>query len=57
VRQAKGDGKTASSEYLTTVVQDKHFAVLEGGHGSGIGVEVWICITWGVADKQDQKRH
>jgi len=29
--------------YLTTVVQNKHFAVLERRHGSGIGVEVWIC--------------
>lgn len=41
--------------YLTTVVQNKHFAVLERRHGSGIGVEVWICTP--ATAKAVQKRH
>jgi len=32
-----------SAEDLTTVVQNKHFTMLERRHGSCIGVEVWIC--------------
>jgi hypothetical protein len=32
-----------SYSYLTAVVQNKHFAMLERRHGSGIDVEVWIC--------------
>lgn len=39
--------------YLTTIVQNKHFAVLEWGHGSGIGVEVWICTA--ASGKEVQK--
>ena len=41
--------------YLAAVVEDEDLAVLEGGHGSGIGVEVGICTSHGHGSEKINK--